>query len=324
MYNTCVPASDLFNCAPGDEAEGLPGLAQQRVQMQRLQADGSVLASWQSATLASEVPVALVFNGVSHAVMMATPHDLQALALGFALSEGILDQASDCRGIAVQAVPGSAADLPYGIHGVEVQLEISSRSFARLKERRRSMTGRTGCGVCGVESFAALDLSLSPLPHRTWVADIGLPHVLRGMHRLRERQVLNADARALHAAGWCEPDGTLLDVFEDVGRHNALDKLLGQLARTDRLRCPGFVIVSSRGSHELVRKCAKLGIAAMATVSAPTSMGVRMAELTGLRLWGSCRGDQGILHSAGQGVATGTEVAAHADAPSGGIHPAAS
>ena len=125
---------------------------------------------------------------------------------------------------------------------------------------------------------------------------------LRAMHRLTDKQVLNAQSGALHAAGWCALDGTLLDVFEDVGRHNALDKLMGSLARSGQLQAPGFVILSSRGSHELVRKCAKLGIAAMATVSAPTSMGVRMAELTGMRLWGSCRAAQGILHSEGRGV----------------------
>ena len=295
-------ATSAFCSAHDAEPEAMPALVQCGVQMHRMQTDGTVVVQEQPRILVSESPVALVFNGVSHAVMMATPQDLEELALGFALSEGILDHASDCRGIEVQTVRDSAAALPDGLHGVEVQLEISSRSFARLKDRRRSMAGRTGCGVCGVESFAALDLSLPPLPHQTWAMQIGLPEVLRAMHRLTDKQVLNAQSGALHAAGWCEVDGTLLDVFEDVGRHNALDKLMGCLARSGRLHMPGFVILSSRGSHELVRKCAKLGIAALATVSAPTSMGVRMAELTGLRLWGSCRGTQGILHSAGRGV----------------------
>ncbi|WP_245606842.1 formate dehydrogenase accessory sulfurtransferase FdhD [Simplicispira psychrophila] len=270
--------------------------------MHRMQPDGSAVVSAQPRILASEVPVALVFNGISHAVMMATPQNMEELALGFALSEGILDHADDCHGIDVQTVRDSAAALPDGMHGMEVQLEISSRSFARLKDRRRSIAGRTGCGVCGVESFAALDLSFAPLPHYPWAAQIGLPEVLRAMHRLTDKQLLNVQSGGLHAAGWCEVDGTLLDVFEDVGRHNALDKLMGCLARSGRLQDPGFVILSSRGSHELVRKCAKLGIAAMATVSAPTSMGVRMAELTGMRLWGSCRAAQGILHSAGRGI----------------------
>lgn len=300
----------LATCsAPDAEPEAIPALVPCGAQLHRMQADGTTVAHKQPRLLASEVPVALVFNGISHAVMMATPQDVEELALGFALTEGILDQAGDCRGIEVQTVRDSAAALPDGMHGIEVQLEISSRSFARLKDRRRSMAGRTGCGVCGVESFAALDLSLAPAPYQAWAAQIGLPQVLRAMHRLTDKQMLNAQSGALHAAGWCEVDGTLLDVFEDVGRHNALDKLMGCLARSGRLHKPGFVILSSRGSHELVRKCAKLGIAALATVSAPTSMGVRMAELTGLRLWGSCRGTQGILHSPGRGVQIDTATA---------------
>ena len=280
----------------------LPPLVQRDVQLHRMQQDGSAVVIEQPRILASEVPVALVFNGISHAVMMATPQDLEELALGFSLSEGILDHAHDCHGIEVNIVGDRAADLPDGMHGVEVHLEISSRSFARLKQRRRSMAGRTGCGVCGVESFAALDLSFAPLPHHPWTAQIGLPQVLRAMHSLSDKQLLNMQSGGLHAAGWCSVDGTLLEVFEDVGRHNALDKLMGCLARSGQLADPGFVILSSRGSHELVRKCAKLGVAVMATVSAPTSMGVRMAELTGLRLWGSCRAAQGILHSPGRGA----------------------
>lgn len=250
-------------------------------------------------TLAAEVPVALVFNGISHAVMMATPQELEDFALGFALSEGILDSADDCRGIEVEAVDAHDAGLPEGMPGVEVRLEISTRAFERLKGRRRSLAGRTGCGVCGVESFAALDLASERLPAYDWLARIDLPTVLRAFAALPARQLLNASAGAIHAAGWATLEGELVEVLEDVGRHNALDKLLGRLARTGRLGEPGFVVLSSRGSHELVRKCARLGIAAMATISAPTAMGVRMAELSGLRLWGLCRAPRGVLYADG-------------------------
>ena len=250
-------------------------------------------------TLAAEVPVALVFNGLSHAVMMATPQELEDFALGFALSEGILDAADDCRGIEVEAVDAHDAGLPEGMPGVEVRLEISTRAFERLKGRRRSLAGRTGCGVCGVESFAALDLASERLPAHDWLARIDLPTVLRAFEALPARQLLNASAGAIHAAGWATLEGELVEVLEDVGRHNALDKLLGRLARTGRLGEPGFVVLSSRGSHELVRKCARLGIAAMATISAPTAMGVRMAELSGLRLWGLCRAPRGVLYADG-------------------------
>ena len=252
-------------------------------------------------TLAAEVPVALVFNGISHAVMMATPRDLEDFALGFALSEGILDDAGDCRGVEVRPVESGAAGLPEGVWAVEARLEISTRSFERLKGRRRSLAGRTGCGVCGVESFAALDLAPPPVAPRDWIERVDLAAVLGAFAALPAQQRLNAAAGAIHAAGWAPLDGALSEVLEDVGRHNALDKLLGRLARAGRLQEPGFVVMSSRASHELVRKCARLGVAALATISAPTALGVRVAELAGLRLWGLCRAPRALLYAAGAG-----------------------
>jgi FdhD protein len=263
-------------------------------------------------TLAAEVPVALVFNGISHAVMMATPRDVEAFALGFSLSEGILDRAGDCRGIESGVVDAQAAGLPAGMPGIEVRLEISARSFERLKGRRRSMAGRTGCGVCGVESFAALDLAPVPVVAREWIDHVDLATVLHAFDALPARQLLNAEAGAIHAAGWATLEGELTDVLEDVGRHNALDKLIGTLARAGRLETPGFVVLSSRGSHELVRKCARVGIAAMATISAPTAMGVRMAELNGLRLWGLCRSPRAVLYVEGAGGAPSARTASAA------------
>ena len=249
--------------------------------------------------LAAEVPVALVFNGISHAVMMATPQDLEDFALGFALSEGILDSAADCRGIDVGVVDASAAGLPTGVQGVEVQLDIATGCFERLKGRRRSLAGRTGCGVCGVESLAALDLSPLPASQRDWIERVDLPTVLKALSQMTPRQRLNASAGALHAAAWATVDGDVVEVMEDVGRHNALDKLIGARARAGRLHEPGFAVMTSRGSHELVRKCARVGIGALATVSAPTAMGVRVAELSGIRLWGLCRQPRGVLYASG-------------------------
>ncbi|MFM9924666.1 formate dehydrogenase accessory sulfurtransferase FdhD [Variovorax sp. H27-G14] len=285
------------------DADSLPPLSRHAVHVfgeRGLSPEGVV----RDDTLAAEVPVALVFNGVSHAVMMATPQDLEAFALGFALSEGILDAAADCRGIDVHTVDARDAGLPEGMPGIEVQLDISTRSFERLKNRRRSLAGRTGCGVCGVESFAGLDLAPQRVPPRDWIERIDLATVLRAFAAMAPRQVLNAEAGAIHAAAWATVEGELTDLMEDVGRHNALDKLLGKLARAGRLEEPGFVLMSSRGSHELVRKCARLGIAAMATISAPTSMGVRMAELSGLRFWGLCRAPRGVLYA--DGLAAGS------------------
>ncbi len=145
-----------------------------------------------------------------------------------------------------------------GVDAIEVQLEISTRSFERLKGRRRSLAGRTGCGVCGVESFAGLELQSEPLPPHDWVSRVDLPTVLRAIDALPAWQRLNAEAGAIHAAGWATLEGELVAVLEDVGRHNALDKLIGTLARMGRLGEPGFVVLSSRGSHELVRKCTRV------------------------------------------------------------------
>ena len=260
-----------------------------------LSADGAQRPDW----LAAEVPVAMVFNGVSHAVMMATPDQLEAFALGFALSEGILDRPEDCRGMELHTVDSGTAVLPPGVSAVEVRMDISVRCFERLKQRRRSLSGRTGCGVCGVESLAALDMTPERLPAKPWVPQVDVATVLRAFDVLRARQWVNAQAGSLHAAGWAHLDGQLMLVCEDVGRHNALDKLIGALARERRLLEPGFVVLTSRGSHELVRKCARVGISALATISAPTATGVQLAELAGVRLWGLCRSPRAILYAAG-------------------------
>ena len=252
--------------------------------------------------LATEVPVALVFNGISHAVMMATPQDLEAFALGFALSEGIVAGAGEVRGIDVALADAAQSGLPVGMAAIEVHVEVSARSFEQLKAHRRVLAGRTGCGVCGVESLAALDLLGAPIAPNDWVAQVDAPLVLHAFSQLQAQQPLNAQSGAMHAAGWATLEGQLMHVFEDVGRHNALDKLLGTLAKSGQLGTPGFVIMSSRASHELVRKCARLGLSALATISAPTSMGVRMAELSGVRLWGLCRAPRAVLYASGAAI----------------------
>jgi FdhD protein len=241
--------------------------------------------------VAAEVPVSLVFNGIAHAVMMATPQDLESFALGFALSEGIVDSPADCYGLEVEVVLSPAVPC------VAVQLEISARCFARLKARRRSLVGATGCGLCGVESLDALDLLPPALVPQPWLADLSVDTVLAALAAMPQRQVLNADCGALHAAGWLRADGVLTDVLEDVGRHNALDKLLGHLAQAGRLPEPGLVVMTSRASYELVRKCARLQIPALATISAPTALAIQVAQAAGLTLWGLCRGDQAVRYA---------------------------
>ena len=173
--------------------------------------------------LAAEVPVALEFNGISHAVMLATPQDLEAFALGFALTEGILDSASQCYGIEVEPVQTDA------VQGLAVKLDIAASCFQRLKSQRRSLAGNTGCGLCGVESLAALGPSLQVMPPQPWLAGLTVETLLRASRALPDHQPLNRACGALHAAAWVSPEGELLAVMEDVGRHNALDKLAGTL-----------------------------------------------------------------------------------------------
>jgi FdhD protein len=230
--------------------------------------------------LADEVPVALVYNGISHAVMMATPCDLEEFALGFSLTEALIDHAGECYGIDIEAGPA----------GVAVHLEIASRAFVALKERRRSLAGRTGCGLCGVDS---LDQVYRTLPERRSGAVLAGDAVRAALAALPGRQALSPWTGATHAAAWCDLAGNLAVVREDVGRHNALDKVVGALARDAALRAgDGFVLVTSRVSVEMVQKAAMAGAIAIAGVSAPTAAAVRMAEGAGLVLLAFARGDR--------------------------------
>lgn len=241
--------------------------------------------------VAEEVPVALVYNGISHAVMMATPLDLEAFATGFSLTEGIVDSVREI--FDVEVAPGC--------DGIEVRLEISQRAFMAMKDRRRTLAGRTGCGVCGIESLALLDLVPEPLTAARPIDPTAA--MIRGAaEAMRMRQPLMAATGGVHAAAWCGPDGQLRAVFEDVGRHNALDKLIGHLARAREAFGDGFVFLSSRASYELVRKAARMQIPMLATISAPTSLAIRIAEQAGVRLLSFCRQDGFVEYTAPESV----------------------
>lgn len=256
----------------------------------RCRADGA--STDEQDDVVSEVPVAITFNGLSHAVMMATPTELEAMALGFALSEGLIASPAQCYGI----------DVTAGRLGCEVALEVAQQAFVQLKHKRRSMEGRSGCGLCGVDSLAALDLQPDPLPP---TPPVPVAAVLRAMAQLAEHQPVNRATGGCHAAGWATPDGALQFALEDVGRHNALDKLIGRLAQRKLLGTPGFVVLSSRASYELVRKCARVGIGTLATVSAPSTLAVAIARQAGLMLYGFSRGQQAVRYADGAGVAGG-------------------
>ncbi len=235
-------------------------------------------------TVPEEVPVALSYNGISHAVMLASPADLEDFALGFSLSEGILADASELYEL----------ELEIGTQGVVVQIRIAAARFAELKNRRRAMAGRTGCGLCGVESLEQVARVLTPLPAGPAIAAASLH---RALVQLQQKQPLHASTGGVHAAAWADAGGNLLLVREDVGRHNALDKLIGALMKTSHDPASGFALVTSRASFEMVQKAAGVGIPVLAAVSAPTGYAIRLAQEVGLTLAGFVRQGRYTVYS---------------------------
>ena len=232
--------------------------------------------------LAQEVPIALVYNGISHVVMMATPNDLEAFALGFSLSEGIIDKLDEIFGM----------DVVPGCNGIEVQIELSSRRFMALKEQRRAMAGRTGCGVCGVEQLDQIGKPLQPLP---FTQTFDLTNLDTGLAQLRNYQPIGNLTGCTHAAAWMSPQGELLGGCEDVGRHVALDKLLGH--RSQQPWQQGAVLVSSRASYEMVQKSAMCGVEILFAVSAATQLAVEVAERCNLTLIGFSKPGRATVYS---------------------------
>jgi len=243
-------------------------------------------ATCEEDLVAEEVPAALVYNGFSHAVMMTTPQDLEDFALGFSLSEGIINDVHELFDIEV-------VDHPLGS---EVQMRIAGERFAGLRQRRRAMAGRTGCGLCGIESLEQLaGRPLGTVDTGRGALQAGA--LSRAQAELHARQHLFHLTGAVHAAAWCGLDGAVEFVREDVGRHNALDKLIGAVAANGGAFGDGFVLMTSRASYEIVQKAAAVGIAVVAAVSAPTGMAVRLAEAAGVTLIGFARGERHSVYS---------------------------
>jgi FdhD protein/phenylacetyl-CoA:acceptor oxidoreductase accessory protein len=240
-------------------------------------------------TVAEEVPVALVYNGISHAVMLATPTDLEDFALGFSLSECIVGRAGEIHDL----------EIIERDNGIEVHMQLSAERAHLLKQHRRTLAGRTGCGLCGTESLN--QLARRPATVRS-SAILGQGALPRALARLDEKQHLFRLTGAVHAAAWCGFDGSIELVREDVGRHNALDKLIGALAAQRRGFDGGFVLMTSRASYEIVQKAAAVGIAVVAAVSAPTGMAVRVAIASGVTLVGFVRGERHCVYSHPQRV----------------------
>ena len=242
--------------------------------------------------VAQEVPVAIEYNGISHVVMLASPKNLIDFALGFSLSEGILQHRSELFDHEVSVTDD----------GILLKLEIAAERFGALKGRRRNLLGRTGCGLCGAETLQQAIRSPHPV-----VSDacFSAATIHAGMANMLSQQHLQQQTGATHAAAWLTSDGTLLLVREDIGRHNALDKLIGALARGGHDFSSGAALITSRASYEMVQKAATLGIGFLAAISAPTSLAVQLAEKANVTLVGFVRsrpshvvyaGSQRLLH----------------------------
>ena len=233
-----------------------------------------------------EVPVAFVYNGISHAVMMSTPADLEDLALGFSLSESILSSKEQLLGL----------DVIQREQGIELAMEITAEPFAALKQRRRALDGRTGCGLCGVEALQQLPLRTEPVGKRLQLSPQALQAALAALGAL---QILKAATGGVHGAAWCDTAGNIVLVREDVGRHNALDKMLGALARAELGR-DGFALVTSRASYEMVVKAGTCEVELLAAVSAPTDLAISRAGEAGMTLVGFLQPGRMAVYSGAQ------------------------
>lgn len=238
-----------------------------------------------SDEVAEERPVQFRYHGVNHVVMLATPAHLEDLAVGFTLSEAIVETPAEIRHVALATVEDGA---------LEVQLDIAPERFSALLQRHRNLTGRTGCGMCGAESLADAIRDPGTLGAGL-VVSAGEMH--EALAALAAQQALNARTGSIHAAAWVVPGQGLVAVREDVGRHNALDKLIGALVRSGADLTRGYVLVTSRASYEIVQKAATVGIAAVVAVSAPTAFAIRSAEAFGITLVGFARPGRHVVYA---------------------------
>lgn len=246
------------------------------------QGDNKIAISEKQEILATETPVALVYNDISHTVMMCSPRDLEDFAMGFSLSEGIIDKPSDIYGI----------DIEEACNGIEARIELATRCFVALKDHRRTLTGRTGCGICGAEQIQQVYKNIAKLDRTLTVNAVQLDACLL---KLYDAQELGKQTGSTHAAGFFSVAGELLAIREDVGRHVALDKLLGWHAKAGKPR--GFLLVTSRASYEMVQKTVSCGIEMLIAISAATDLAVQMAEQYDLTLVGFAREGRATVYS---------------------------
>jgi FdhD protein len=231
-----------------------------------------------SRSIPEETAVALTYNGGTYAVMMTTPQDLEDFAIGFSLNEGIIASSADVESL----------DIVRLDDGVELRMWLNRPKADRLQQRRRHIAGPTGCGLCGIDSIAE---AMRPAAVVGSGRQFSSEQIMAAMRSVSSLQKLNIETRAVHAAAFWDSTSGIVALREDVGRHNALDKLSGALARASIVASEGIILLTSRVSVEMVQKSAAIGAPVMVSVSAPTALAVRMAELAGITLAAIARAD---------------------------------
>ena len=245
-----------------------------------MRADGKIAA--QQRKVPAEVPIAISFLGIGYAVMMATPADLADFAYGFARAERLIDAAADVIGVEIREEEG----------GILLGIELAAERHDRVLSRVRHRVGESSCGLCGIEN---LEQALRPLPKLPKPAAIAPAAIFTALEGLRAHQPLNAETGAVHAAAFCDASGAVLAAREDVGRHNAFDKLIGHGLREGLDMGAGFALLTARCSYELVEKAALAGVPLLVTISAPTGLAVARAKEAGLTLVALARSDSVLV-----------------------------
>lgn len=246
--------------------------------------------------IAEEVPVVLVYNNQPHVVMLTTPLDLEDFALGFSITENIVSNPGEVKSI--RTVQRSK--------GIEIRIQIPDANFEKLHKFDRNLTGRTGCGLCGTKTLEKAMRKMSPVKQGLTVDAKALIKALNSMHEL---QFLNQVTGSVHGAAWFSPDHGVTCLREDLGRHNALDKLIGSLLKSKTNFEGGCLLVTSRASYEMVQKAVSVGITIMAAISAPTALAVRLADENGLTLLGFVRKERHVIYTHPHRVQYSSELA---------------
>jgi FdhD protein len=234
--------------------------------------------------VAEEMPIALVYHGVPHVVMLATPADLEDFAVGFTISEGLVERPDEIRSV----------EVTHGAQAADVKITVAWERFSALLRRRRNLTGRTGCGLCGAETAEDAIRDIARVGPGPTVSTASLHEAIE---QLGTMQPINARTGSVHAAAWVIPEQGIQLVREDVGRHNALDKAIGALVRSGADFTAGYMLITSRASFEMVQKSATVGICVLAALSAPTAFAVRLAQKTGLTLVAFARRDRHVVYA---------------------------